>query len=102
MNKRGKVGIKRSKKVSAGEQRVPKRPKKYNQKVSKSAKDCGEGQTGLSLGYEFRKKSDFGPMHSNSTILVGFFPTGSILRLWPSSQSWNQSKSSYGLGVNEV
>ena len=45
--------------------------------------------TGLSLGYEFRKKSDFGPMHLNSTILVGFFPTWSILRLWPSSQSWN-------------
>ena len=44
---------------------------------------------GLSLAYEFSKKSNFGPMHSNSTILVGFFPTGSILRLWPSSQSWN-------------
>ena len=44
---------------------------------------------GLSLGYKFRKKSDFGPMHSNCTILVGFFPAGSTLRLWPSSQAWN-------------
>ena len=52
-------------------------------------KVVGRYSTGLSLGYEYRKKSDFGPMHSNSTILVGFFPTGSILRLWPSSQSWN-------------
>ena len=61
--------------------------------VFKDYKGNGRGdilvKSGLSLGYKFRKKSDFGPMHSNSTILVGFFPTGSILRLWPSSQSWN-------------
>ena len=43
----------------------------------------------LSLGYKIRKKSDFGPMHWNSTILVGFFLARSTLRLWPSSQSWN-------------
>ena len=52
--------------------------------------DLGGWCIGLSLGIFFCwKKSHCGPMHSDSTMLVGFSP-------------WNTSKSAYGLGENEV